>query len=362
MSNKLKNNGFTLIELAMVIMIGGILLGTLSSAILIYLKKTQINTTEQRLEKIDEAMQLFLSLNGRLPCPASLTDGVDTATFGVEIAPDCSTAGAVLGTTRLTTGRGGRIIRIGTVPTRSINLPDDYIADAWGQRFTYAVSEALASPGTYNRTEGAIFVVDTAGNSVITPAGSAHYVLISHGNNGFGATTLEGVAGLTCDNTTLEGENCNNDEVFRNSLLTSTANNANVFDDHVILRSNSVFGNEIPPGAVMAFNLNACPQGWTQFADATGRTIVGTGTYNESYNIPGRTGWSNNETYNLGDTGGFASWRENYNEGGVTAHPVPIDPNLIPGTITFAQMPTGGEPLPHENRPPYVALLYCERQ
>lgn len=39
MLKTLKNNGFTLIELAMVIMIGGILLGTLSSAILIYLKK-----------------------------------------------------------------------------------------------------------------------------------------------------------------------------------------------------------------------------------------------------------------------------------------------------------------------------------
>jgi len=33
----------------------------------------------------------------------------------------------------------------------------------------------------------------------------------------------------------------------------------------------------VPPGAVMAFALEACPPGWSAFGDAAGRVIVGTG-------------------------------------------------------------------------------------
>lgn len=358
----MNNKGFTLIELALVMIIGGMLITAMSSALFIYMKKTQINTTVQRIDQIDESLQLFLSLNGRLPCPAPLDAAIDTVEFGVEISNNCSAAGVIPGTIRLNTGRGGRIVRIGAVPTRTINLPDNHSSDAWGQRYTFVISEALATPGTYNRQEGAIFINDSTNNSLITPTGSAHYVIISHGKNGLGATTINGVAGLPCDNATLEGENCNNDSIYRNSLLTSAANNANTFDDHVVFRANSLFGNEIPPGAVMAFNLNACPDGWVQFADATGRTVIGTGNYFETYAIAGRTDWSVNETYALGDLGGFADWRQNLNESGIVESPTTINPAAIPGPIAFAQMPAGFDPAPHQNRQPYVSLLYCERQ
>ncbi len=40
----------------------------------------------------------------------------------------------------------------------------------------------------------------------------------------------------------------------------------------------------VPTGAVMAFNLTSCPTGWSQFAPASGRTIIGTGSGNTDEN------------------------------------------------------------------------------
>lgn len=42
---------------------------------------------------------------------------------------------------------------------------------------------------------------------------------------------------------------------------------------------------DIPKGAVMAFNLNSCPHGWSRFAEADGRFIMGSNS-----NIKGKGG------------------------------------------------------------------------
>lgn len=331
-----KNKGFTLVEVAIVLVIGGILLAAASALLLSYMKKVQINTTRQKLEAIDEATQLFLNLNGRLPCVANPADLLDSANFGVEIA-DCTTAPAAPG------GRGGRLVRIGAVPVRTLNLPDDYIGDAWSGRFTYAVTEMLAVPGTYDRDQGGVFVVDSANNPVINPAGSAHYVIVSHGPNNAGATSLQGGGVVPCIAGTLDEENCNADATFRSTLLLGTGNTASFYDDFIEVRANSAFGNQIPPGAVLAFNLNACPDGWVPFAGAEERMVIGTGP-----------------SYTLGETGGQEDWALTNAQTGFRPSPVTIDPAAIPGTVVFAEG-LGVPAEAHENRPPFIALLYCEK-
>jgi hypothetical protein len=57
---------------------------------------------------------------------------------------------------------------------------------------------------------------------------------------------------------------------------------------------NNNFGYLVPSGAVVAFNLQKCPTGWTAMAQAGGRTIVGV-------NSAGGNGLSQR---NLGDTPG----------------------------------------------------------
>jgi|TARA_R110002096_G_scaffold148727_1_gene309758 prepilin-type N-terminal cleavage/methylation domain-containing protein len=346
------DRGFTLIEVALVVLIGGILLGAASSGLLIYVKQTAIKTTEHRLAAVDEAIQQFLSLNGRLPCAAPLTEPPDTAAFGREVTDQCDT-GSFPGTQ----STGG--VRIGAVPVRTINLPDDYAIDAWGNRLTYAVTEILASPNTYDPDMGAISVEDSNGNSAITPAGSAHYVLVSHGVDGNGAYTVQGVQGPTCPGATLDAENCNGNNTFRRSGLRSDTGDAAHFDDLVTARAVSAFGEAMPPGAVMAFNLVACPPGWVEFTPAVGRFIAGAGDYTESYNPGGRPAWSFSQTYALGDTGGYATWRVDDAELGLSF--TAPEGTGFSGSYEIAHRPSATDPLPMENRPPYIALLYCQK-
>ena len=120
--------GFTLLEMAIVIIIGGILLSFLGTALLAYLQKSRIETTEYRISKIQDSLSQYLSVNGHYPCASSRFLGGDDAQFGRMVTASCNSGGHT-GTTR-TAG-----VRIGAVPTRTLNLPDEFIADAWGHKF-----------------------------------------------------------------------------------------------------------------------------------------------------------------------------------------------------------------------------------
>lgn len=342
-----KQAGFTLIELALVLVIGGVLMGTLASTLMIYIKKNQMKVTQQRLDAIDDGLQEYLSLNGELPCVASAAAVPDSATFGMQSA-DCSAA------------TDPNAVITGSVPIRTINLPDDYSLDAWGNRFTYAVTAFLATDGKYDRTQGKIGIIDANGNSVIGTPNSAHYVIVSHGPDSLGATTMDGLNTGSCDTGALDGENCNGDSVFRRTLISGRGTTAAHYDDFLKFRAMSAFGEAMAPGAVVPFNLSACPPGWTVFPDVAGRFVIGAGDYNGNYSAPGRNGWSFNHTYKVGDPPeGYSHWR---------AAPVDIGAAL---NVATSAPPAGGvlpfiyslnpTPEPEDNRPPYFVLLYCQK-
>lgn len=54
--------------------------------------------------------------------------------------------------------------------------------------------------------------------------------------------------------------------------------------------------NEIPAGAVMPFNLSACPSGWTALAGAAGRVIVGVGSNGTNAYALGNSGGADSRT------------------------------------------------------------------
>ena len=323
----------------------------MSNLLLTYIKQSRVSSTENKIEIIDEALQLFLSRNGRYPCPAPLNSPLDGANFGIEAglappaAPDCNAK-----------------IVIGAIPVRTLNLPDDFISDAWGGRFTYAVTAPLATPNQYNSDEGAISVVDSAGNSQITPQGSAHYVTVSHGTNNVGATLIEGVGSIPCDATTQEGANCDNDDVFRNTLLIGAANNANLYDDMISVSATSFFDSGIPKGAIMAFNPNSydiCPPGWTEYTAAQGKFIVG-GDNGLLHPRNGAAKTGGNEDITLQSTVTYpveTKWRV-INGGGI------IGPDYLRDlevAVDVEVVMPAGDPTPGANYPPYIALRYCEK-
>ncbi|MCP5150824.1 MAG: type II secretion system protein [Ectothiorhodospiraceae bacterium] len=139
--------GFTLIELAVVVAIVGLLLGAILVPLGTQIQNQRNREAEQQLERIRDAMMGFAMINGRLPCPDALPpdppggaasargadlDGVEDLADGVE---RCESP---VGSNRFT----------GVVPWATLGLPS---LDPWGRLFRYVVSEEF----TYRTSPGA---------------------------------------------------------------------------------------------------------------------------------------------------------------------------------------------------------------
>jgi prepilin-type N-terminal cleavage/methylation domain-containing protein len=113
--------GFSLTELAVVLAIVGLLLGTAMYTLSAQVEQRNRNETQRRLEEAKELLLSFALVNGRLPCPGSATG-------------DESGGGAVVCTNSYN----------GFLPARTIGFqPTDgagFGLDAWGNRIRYSVS------------------------------------------------------------------------------------------------------------------------------------------------------------------------------------------------------------------------------
>ena len=164
------------------------------------------------MHAIEKALLNFAVFNSRLPCPGDLTQNSASSTYGMESAnPGSCTGGTPAATYTATSGTIE-----GSVPTRALQLPEDYIYDGWGHRIRYAVdpnftaANSLPASVTCNPAaagdSAAITVYDGAGG---TRSSAAAYALISHGANGHGAFTSSYVSSLLNANSTNTNEQTN---------------------------------------------------------------------------------------------------------------------------------------------------------
>jgi prepilin-type N-terminal cleavage/methylation domain-containing protein len=175
----LRQEGFNLIELAIVLAVVSLLAGGLLGA----MSGQQTRQREQEARKqLDEARETILGFaiaNGRLPCPAAPNIAQGAAQAGRE---DCS-------------------LQHGVLPWSSLGLPE---IDPWGRRLTYFASRkftAMVAPGalaaftlatgiapdnsdTANVKESSAAIADIA---IDLPA-----VLVCHGEHGAGAWLPDG--------------------------------------------------------------------------------------------------------------------------------------------------------------------------
>jgi len=283
------SSGFTLLEIAIVLLIGGLMIGAAATMVLNYIREMQMVTTQNRMQEIDNAIVQYLNVNGVLPCPASLTTKQDSSLIFARsitdlLAPaaDCYNSAGAGGTFKTKAGRAnagiapsppGAIV-MGAVPVRSLGLPEEDFADAWGDRFIYAVTDQLTYKNSYDPTQGAIFVVDSAGVNLTAPAGSAQYVIVSYGANRAGAYTLAGVkSGTLCPGpaAALEKTNCTYaTATFRQTTLNSNKTGNGMFDDYVTYHTQIDSGSIVPAGTIGQFDKATqgpnCPSGWTTYA------------------------------------------------------------------------------------------------
>lgn len=321
-------SGFTLIEVTLVMLVGGILLSIFGTSLLNLMREAKIRQTEIRINEVNEALTRFASYNNRLPCAANRTLRPEVTGYAIE---HTSCTGTQAGTDTNNDG-----VRIGMVPTRTLGLPDEYGYDAWGTRFIYAVTESLTNVATYDPTSAAI-VISSGGGA------NAAYALVSVGPDRKGGYSVDGVISSNCNSSAgRDIENCNDDATFVNGIQ-SMGQNADYYDDYIRYQS-LVAGEqfEIPVGAVVAFRLNGCPSGWDPLTQAAGRVIVGSGAYVQPSAPPSGT-----------VDAAFTS--RVYNPSvGITYSPSTAQTG---GWVTRRGSPAGaGE---YDNMPPYIVYRYC---
>jgi prepilin-type N-terminal cleavage/methylation domain-containing protein len=104
-------HGFTLVELAMVLIILALLGGSLIVPVASRIEARDRQTTQERLRDIQHALTGFAIIHARLPCPSTETDPA-SASYGLEDGPPCNHA------------------REGVLPWRNLAVP---ATDAWGR-------------------------------------------------------------------------------------------------------------------------------------------------------------------------------------------------------------------------------------
>lgn len=140
--------GFTLVEIAVVLLVLALLLGILAtfSGGLVAQQRREI--TRQRLQGVDTALALFVAQNKRLPCPANGQLASSNGSAGVE---------------NLSSSTCANDQAHGVVPWRALGLAEQDVTDGWGNRFTYRVATAFVQTGSMNFTR-----CDPAGASTAT--------------------------------------------------------------------------------------------------------------------------------------------------------------------------------------------------
>jgi prepilin-type N-terminal cleavage/methylation domain-containing protein len=215
------SRGFTLVELAVVLLVVTLLLGSVLVPLATQARQRNVAETQRILEETREALIGFAMANGRLPRPAvSVTDGSERAACAAEA--ECT----------------------GYIPWTALGTPK---TDAFGKMIRYSVSLAYAN-GSFTLSTVAnrsIQTRDAAGTAVAltTPLASCSAatpctpaVIFSLGANNHGVTTDGTTVADGSATNTDEDANATNDGTaafMYRQASESTGTTGGEFDDQV---------------------------------------------------------------------------------------------------------------------------------
>lgn len=196
MTTSLHPKGFTLIEMAVVVVVIGIALSLGLKVATSLMRTTQLSETRAHIDLVKRATLDFLRTQRRLPCPDYTGDGAEAA--------NCN-------------GNA-----YGTVPWQTLGIPSDDALDGWGNFIRYHINGAWSNQNgfsigalTTNPPATILSVQERLADGTISPVNnSIPFVLVSHGKNSYGsrtrAYTINAAAGAGSD----EAENIDNDTLF----------------------------------------------------------------------------------------------------------------------------------------------------
>lgn len=167
-ANHPTSSGFSLVELAIVLVIVALLSGGLLVTLSTSREIVQVSETQKQLTGITDALLGFAAANGRLPCPASPTsNGGESFCTSDASVPAC-------GAEVLAAPDHGRCSQPfdGFLPARTLGLtPTDtlgYAVDSWNNRIRYAVTN-VRSGAAFNGPNAIFTGRDTIKTAWLTP-------------------------------------------------------------------------------------------------------------------------------------------------------------------------------------------------
>lgn len=170
--------GFTLIEMAIVLVVIGLIVSGGLVAVGPVVENAKINETVQKLDRVEQALVVHVIQHGCLPCPAGPGEPA-TAAYDAGYA----VAGGAEYTTSCTAAACD--FAQGALPWVKLGISEADASDAFGARFSYSVPGALTLADSMVRTGSSYptgpLQVTNYGGTVITE--NAAYVLVSHGPN-----------------------------------------------------------------------------------------------------------------------------------------------------------------------------------
>ncbi|HEX7971218.1 MAG TPA: prepilin-type N-terminal cleavage/methylation domain-containing protein [Thiobacillus sp.] len=183
--------GFTLIEMAIVLVIITILIGGLAMPLSAQIQARRVAETKKTLEEARDALMGYAMMTtitnpatpGKItryfPCP-------DTVGTGYEGARDLSSGNCINGTT------GG--VSYGWLPWVTLGTASQ---DAWGNRLRYVVASQFANSKTgFSRSTplgGTPPKICSTSSCSALVANNVVFALVSHGPNGWGALNISTV-------------------------------------------------------------------------------------------------------------------------------------------------------------------------
>ncbi|MDD3287753.1 MAG: type II secretion system protein [Alphaproteobacteria bacterium] len=251
------HNGFTLVEMSMVLIIIGLILMTVFPALISLRTYNQRNLTDSNLQALLRATAVYAQATGCLPCPAAPD----------AVGPDFGMVGTVATGSPPSRPTCGKCAQPeGISPFASLGIPESLAKDGWGRWITMRIDTELArdfkvipptlpSAGVSKQGMCLQNLSKTNQPTVSSPdetSQPAAVVFVSHGANGFGAySTLSSSmhppipGNSSCSGGRYEACNADNDLNFINAPLSNDKDYP--FDDILLFmdRNNllSLFGN-----------------------------------------------------------------------------------------------------------------------
>lgn len=227
--------GFTLIELAIVLFVVGLLLGGFLAPLANKIEFENRVETQVALEEIKDILLGFAMETGYLPCPDTDGDGIEDLVTAVSGAPGLTCSSET-----------------GALPAITLGVNND---DAWDNPYIYQVDDEFADRSDPPNTDG-------KSTDSCTPTANISFSLCSTGN----ITVLDSNAGNTIANlipalivsegknftetpSTHEAENADGDAIFVQRDY--SADDTNAFDDIIIWISPHILRNRMVEAGVL---------------------------------------------------------------------------------------------------------------